>query len=172
MKAHTIISALLTSLFFASCQSSSPTLQSSAAPLQPLPAWTKSKFKTPKNAQQVKIETKLIEITYLPGAKDIPTKRFQEHLGFETQKSGDLQPIFEERRFDEKVTLTSGNSILFRGLISDQQQQIEDATPVLNDLPLIGSLFTKKSTENFKTELILLVTATEIEIDRSRKPIR
>ena len=154
MKAHTIISALLTSLFFASCQSSSPTLQSSAAPLQPLPAWTKSKFKTPKNAQQVKIET----------------KRFQEHLGFETQKSGDLQPIFEERRFDEKVTLTSGNSILFRGLISDQQQQIEDATPVLNDLPLIGSLFTKKSTENFKTELILLVTATEI--DRSGKPLR
>ena len=154
MKAHTIISALLTSLFFASCQSSSPTLQSSAAPLQLLPARTKSKFKTPKNAQQVKIET----------------KRFQEHLGFETQKSGDLQPIFEERRFDEKVTLTSGNSILFRGLISDQQQQIEDATPVLNDLPLIGSLFTKKSTENFKTELILLVTATEI--DRSGKPLR
>ena len=174
MKAYTIISALLTSLFFASCQSSSPTLQSSAAPLQPLPAWTKSKFKTPKNAQQVKIETKLIKITYLPGAKDIPTKRFQEHLGFETQKSGDLQPIFEERRFDEKVTLTSGNSILFRGLISDQQQQIEDATPVLNDLPLIGSLFTKKSTENFKTELILLVTATATatEIDRSGKPLR
>ncbi|MEZ7920134.1 MAG: hypothetical protein QMC24_07385, partial [Akkermansiaceae bacterium] len=93
-----------------------------------------------------------------------------EHLGFETQKSGDLQPIFKERCFDEKVTLTSGNSILFRGLVSDQQQQIEDATPAVGDLPLIGSLFTKKSTENFKTELILLVTATEI--DQSRKPIR
>ncbi len=114
----------------------------------------------------------LLSLLCLPGAKDIPTKRFQEHLGFETQKSGDLQPIFEERRFDEKVTLTSGNSILFRGLISDQQQQIEDATPVLNDLPLIGSLFTKKSTENFKTELILLVTATATEIDRSGKPLR
>jgi type II secretory pathway component GspD/PulD (secretin) len=257
MKAHTIISAILTSLFLASCQSSLPTLQPSAAPLQPLPAWTKSKLKTPTNAQQVKIETKLIEISYLPGAKDIPTKRSQkhlnktqlqtimrslaqrkgadimtapsvvilegkigtveiikefvyplpgketefktenlgvietfrvhptrsgnkitfntlvqvkEHLGFESLKSGDLQPIFKERRFDEKVTLTSGNSILFRGLVSDQQQQIEDAAPVLGDLPFIGSLFTKKSTENFKTELILLVTATKI--DRSGKPLR
>jgi type II secretory pathway component GspD/PulD (secretin) len=255
MKAHTIISALLTSLFFASCQSSSPTLQPSAAPLQPLPAWTKSKLKTSKNAQQVKIETKLIEITYLPGAKDIPTKRSQkhlnktqlqtimrslaqrkgadimtapsvvipvgqigtveiikefiyplpgkkkefktenlgvietfrihplnsgkkitfnalvqvkEHLGFETEKSNPAQPIFKERRFDEKVTLTSGHSILFRGLISDQQQKIEDATPVLSDLPLFGPLFTKKSTENFQTELILLVTATRL--DATGKP--
>ena len=252
MKALTIATALLTSLFLVSCQSSSPTPeQLSAVPLQPLPAWTKSKLKTPKNAQQVRIETKLIEITYLPGAKDIPTKRSQkhlsknqlqtlmrsfsqrkgtdimtaptivmreseigkiemikefvyplpgkkkefktenlgvtetfrvhslssskkitfnalvqvkEHIGFETGKSDPAQPIFKERRFDEKVTLTSGHSIIFRGLVSDKQQQIEDATPLLGNLPL----FTKKSTEPFKTELILLVTATKI--DPSGKP--
>jgi len=251
MKALTIVISLFTSLFLVSCQSSSPTPESlSAVPLKPLPSWTKSKAKASQNSQRVKIETKLFEVTYLPGAKNIPTKRSQKHLnknqlqsfmrtftveketdiltappmviremeigkieisnefvyplpgktkkyktenlgvtgifrvhpfrsgkkitlntlvqvkdfiGSETGKSDPAQPVFRERRFDEVASLTSGNSILFRGLVSDQQQEIVDGTSFLSDIPLVGNLFTKEYTANVKTELMLLVTATKVE---------
>ncbi len=88
--------------------------------------------------------------------------RVKEIEGFENSKSSTPKPIFKERRFDKKVTLWGGNTAVFGGLMTDSQRQIEDQIPVLSSLPIFGSLFTKKSTQHHKTELIFLVTATRI----------
>lgn len=66
------------------CQGSGshPNVVAKPAPSsEPLPAWTKDSHKTvSKNARQVRIEIKFIELAYDGGSPDIPGKRYEKRL--------------------------------------------------------------------------------------------
>lgn len=86
----------------------------------------------------------------------------KEFTGFEKLPNGSDQPVFRTRRVGETVTIVEGETILFSGLVSDQEQQVEDKVPFFGDIPLVGRIFTKKETHALKTELILAVTAERV----------
>lgn len=236
-----------------SCQSSTsqPTTNLTLLPAaKPLPTWTKAadqKSRT-KSGQQVKLLTKIIEISYPEGATEIPKERYQRKLnpletqtylrtiaqkkgadiltqpsvvtlsgqaakveviremtfpdtdtsgalksaeigvasyfqpttsyrrdlirlkaltlvtnfkGFHKDTKGVSTPVIETRRLEANTSINDGHALILGGLISEETQQIEDKTPLLADLPLIGKAFSTKKTETFKKELI---TVTTVEI--------
>lgn len=85
----------------------------------------------------------------------------KEFIGFEKSPNGSEQPIFRTRQVGDTVTLARGETIVFSGLVTDQEQKVEDRVPIIGDIPLVGRIFRKNETLILKSELILAVTAEE-----------
>jgi hypothetical protein len=51
-----------------------------------------------------------------------------------------------------------GQSIVLGGLLSSQQTRDKRKMPILGDIPFLGEIFTRRSTENHDRELILFIT--------------
>ena len=86
----------------------------------------------------------------------------KEFTGFQELPSGAEQPVFKTRQIGESVTIANGETILFSGLVTDEEQQIEDRIPFLGAIPLVGRAFSQTKTHTFKSELILAVTADRV----------
>ena len=56
------------------------------------------------------------------------------------------------------VRLRDGQGLILSGIIQDQERNVLSKTPILGDLPIIGSLFRSNSRTNDRNELIVLVT--------------
>ncbi len=67
-------------------------------------------------------------------------------------------PALTVRRADTTVELGSGQSFAIAGLLSDQTTQIDNATPGIGDLPILGALFRSTSFQRQETELVIVVT--------------
>lgn len=258
-KQTTTLIVAATGFLLASCQNQPTATQtSSPAPpvTKPLPTWTQSK-KASKSSRQVKIVSKVIEITRESDSTETPSKRYTKMMNpgevesylrklsrkkgadimtspsvvardgqtakielgrdftypssekpgeFKTELigiaqyfrarslgynrkfkldtlvkvtelegidpsavKGEKEPVIQTRRVEDSVTIASGQSIVFGGHITNDEQEVEDKLPLLGDIPLIGRLFSSESTHEFKRELIVLITLTEI--DRSGKEL-
>ena len=80
------------------------------------------------------------------------------------------QPIFSVRRIQTVVTLLDGETIALGGLIREDVQKVNDKTPVLGDIPLVGRLFRSNVDQRIKKNLTIFVTARII--DASGQPIK
>ena len=80
------------------------------------------------------------------------------------------QPIFSVRRMQTVVTLLDGETIALGGLIREDVQKVNDKTPVLGDIPLVGRLFRSNVDQRIKKNLTIFVTARII--DASGQPIK
>ena len=70
--------------------------------------------------------------------------------------------IVNNRSATTTVTVQDGHTVVLGGLITTNDQKVEDKVPFLGDLPLLGPLF--KSTHKVKerTELLIILTPTVI----------
>jgi general secretion pathway protein D len=80
------------------------------------------------------------------------------------------QPIFAVRRIQTNVTLLDGETIALGGLIREDVQKVNDKTPLLGDIPLLGRLFRSKVDQHIKKNLTIFVTARII--DAAGQPIK
>ena len=80
------------------------------------------------------------------------------------------QPIFSVRKIQTTVTLLDGETIALGGLMREDVQKVNDKTPILGDMPLIGRLFRSKVDQHIKKNLTIFVTARII--DASGQPIK
>lgn len=69
------------------------------------------------------------------------------------------QPIFSTRKVTTNVTVFDGATIVLGGLIREDVQKVEDKTPILGDIPLIGRLFRSNADQHIKRNLVIFVTA-------------
>ena len=69
------------------------------------------------------------------------------------------QPIFSTRKITTNVTVFDGATIVLGGLIREDVQKVEDKTPILGDIPLIGRLFRSNADQHTKRNLVIFVTA-------------
>ncbi|HEY5894301.1 MAG TPA: Amuc_1098 family type IV pilus outer membrane protein [Chthoniobacterales bacterium] len=69
------------------------------------------------------------------------------------------QPIFSSRKVQTQVSIWDGQTVVIGGLIREDVQKIEDKTPFLGDIPLIGRLFRSSSDQHIKRNLVVFVTA-------------
>jgi general secretion pathway protein D len=81
-----------------------------------------------------------------------------------------LMPVFSKMRSSTGLTVADGATIAFGGLIQDSIQNVEDQTPILGSLPIVGRLFQSKVQRPMKTAIVFLVTVDLL--DPSGRPLR
>ncbi len=72
-------------------------------------------------------------------------------------------PDVGTRGADTNVIVKNGETIVIGGLIKDTQNDTVVKVPILGDIPLLGILFRRKSTERHRKELLIFVTPKIIE---------
>ncbi len=74
-----------------------------------------------------------------------------------------LTPTISQRKIQSTVSVTSGQTVLLGGLISEQQQRGRDGVPILGDLPIVGEAFRSNQNNATRTELIILIRPQVIQ---------
>ncbi|HEY3913089.1 MAG TPA: secretin N-terminal domain-containing protein [Verrucomicrobiae bacterium] len=84
-----------------------------------------------------------------------------EQLGPGVQIAGvGSVPTTTKRQAGAKVAVRDGETIILGGFISDSRTISDSGIPYLKDIPVLGNLFKSKSTQNLRTELIMLMRPT------------
>jgi general secretion pathway protein D len=69
------------------------------------------------------------------------------------------QPIFSTRKVTTNVSVWDGQTVVLGGLMREDVQKVEDRTPFLGDIPMVGRLFRTNVDQHIKRNLIIFVTA-------------
>ncbi len=69
-------------------------------------------------------------------------------------------PTTTKRQAGAKVAVRDGETILLGGFISDSRSISSAGVPGLMNIPLLGNLFKSRSTQNLRTELVMLMRPT------------
>ena len=68
-----------------------------------------------------------------------------------------LTPTISERKVKSTINVMSGQTVLLAGLISDSYSRGRNGIPVLDQIPLIGDVFTQQTKGGRRTELIVFI---------------
>jgi general secretion pathway protein D len=68
-----------------------------------------------------------------------------------------LVPQLRMREMESLIKVNSGQIAVLGGLIEDSVNDVEDTVPLLNSIPLLGSLFSSRNRNNSKTELVIFL---------------
>ena len=92
---------------------------------------------------------------------------------------GNRYPIISNRQLQTAVTVPNEGTLVLGGLIKQSQNKSTSGIPFLSRAPLIGPLFRSTSTDNKRTELVILIrpsvsvgNADAVEVrDRNMRPM-
>ena len=112
----------------------------------------------------------VITLHLLPTIKDL-VKMETVTNGFQYQPSPgsdviskDIQrPVIATRNLDSTLHIENGQTVALGGLLSEKDTSDRAGTPFLSSLPVLGALFRSKSSENKRSNLIILVTADIVD---------
>ena len=94
-------------------------------------------------------------VTEVSNTSDAPTGLNTAQFGIATQT----------RSADSSVVVKDGQTIVIGGLVSDRKSILQNKTPILGDLPLIGNVFKFKQKSSQKRNLMILLTPRIVETD-------
>jgi type IV pilus assembly protein PilQ len=77
-------------------------------------------------------------------------------------------PIIESRKTKTQVSLKDGHTLGIGGLISEVDTKGENKLPFLGDIPKIGRLFTSKSKETERRNLLIFITAKIVSAESAQ----
>ena len=72
------------------------------------------------------------------------------------------QPVFSTRKVTTSVSVYDGQTVVLGGLMREDVQKVEDKTPIIGDIPLIGRAFRTNVDQHVKKNLVIFVTARVI----------
>jgi len=75
---------------------------------------------------------------------------------------GALTPTISQRRVKSSIAVTSGQTVLLAGLISETENKQRQGIPILDSIPGMGDAFSHQTTTRARTELILFIRPTMI----------
>lgn len=81
-----------------------------------------------------------------------------------------LMPVFSVRRVNSNLVVADGATIVIGGLLKDESQDVQDKTPILGDIPLLGRLFQSNARSHSSTAIIFLVNVELL--DPTGRPYR
>jgi len=67
-------------------------------------------------------------------------------------------PVFAKRSATSRVAIRDGQTIVIGGLMEDRRTENVKKVPLLGDVPVLGTLFKRTTTEGSKTELLIFLT--------------
>lgn len=76
----------------------------------------------------------------------------------QTTSSGIDSPTILKRSITSSVAISSGETVLLGGLISEDDTDNKSGVPLLMDIPLLGDLFSTTTRTKKRSELIVLIT--------------
>ncbi len=68
-----------------------------------------------------------------------------------------LQPVFSVKKVSTNVDIADGATVVIAGLLKEQVQNVDDKTPILGSVPIIGRFFQSNATQTSKSAIIFLV---------------
>ncbi len=71
---------------------------------------------------------------------------------------GNDVPIITKREMEAQVAVKSRSTIVLGGLIQTDKSKSRSKVPILGDIPLLGALFRSETREDYRTELLVLLT--------------
>ncbi|MGC3963671.1 MAG: pilus (MSHA type) biogenesis protein MshL [Rhodocyclaceae bacterium] len=71
-------------------------------------------------------------------------------------------PIVRSREIESMMRVSSGNIAVMGGLMEDMLDKTDDTTPLLSNVPVMGSLFQNRNDTKRKTELVIFLRPTVI----------
>lgn len=81
-----------------------------------------------------------------------------------------LMPVFSVRKTNTNVVVADGATIVIAGLLKDEITNVNDKTPILGDIPVIGRLF-QSNAKNHQSTAILFLVNVEL-LDPTGRPYR
>jgi general secretion pathway protein D len=91
--------------------------------------------------------------------------------GTEPAVGGGGNVSIAQRTINSSVIVQSGQTVVLGGLILETTSEGKSGVPVLMDIPLLGKLFSTKSEDVFRTELIITVSPRVIEDPREMQKV-
>src|SRR5207244_2944913 len=68
------------------------------------------------------------------------------------------QPIFSTRKVTTNVSVWDGQTVVIGGLMREDVQKVEDKTPIIGDIPIIGRAFRTNVDQHVKRNLVIFAT--------------
>jgi len=74
-------------------------------------------------------------------------------------------PGFKTRSTSTEVTMKDGETLVISGLVNSEMADSENKVKFLGDIPILGNLFKSKFFQGKKTELVIFVTPSIVDVD-------
>jgi general secretion pathway protein D len=87
----------------------------------------------------------------------------QEISNVAAGSAASLTPTISQRRVKSSISVTSGQTVLLAGLISETTNKMRQGIPLLDSIPGVGDAFSNQNTQRARTELILFIRPTIIK---------
>lgn len=87
----------------------------------------------------------------------------QEISSVAAGSANSLTPTISQRRVKSSIAVTSGQTVLLAGLISESENKQRQGLPILDSIPGMGDAFSHQTTARARTELILFIRPTVIK---------
>ncbi|MFC4843128.1 type II secretion system secretin GspD [Bradyrhizobium sp. GCM10023182] len=87
----------------------------------------------------------------------------QEISSVAAGSANSLTPTISQRRVKSSIAVTSGQTVLLAGLISETENKQRQGIPVLDSIPGVGDAFSHQTKARARTELILFIRPTVIK---------
>ncbi|MYV81160.1 type II secretion system secretin GspD [Bradyrhizobium japonicum] len=87
----------------------------------------------------------------------------QEISSVAAGSANSLTPTISQRRVKSSIAVTSGQTVLLAGLISETENRQRQGIPVLDSIPGVGDAFSHQTNTRNRTELILFIRPTVIK---------
>lgn len=68
-------------------------------------------------------------------------------------------PVLQTREAETQVVMEDGETIVIGGLLKDVKRKGKIGIPILSDLPIVGDIFTRRTTDIEKIDLLIFITA-------------
>lgn len=81
-----------------------------------------------------------------------------------------LMPVFSVRRTNSNLVVADGATIVIGGVLKEEIQDVQDKTPILGDIPLLGRLFQSDAKSRRSTAILFLVNVELL--DPTGRPYR
>ena len=87
----------------------------------------------------------------------------QEISSVAAGSAGSLTPTISQRRVKSSIAVTSGQTVLLAGLISETENKQRQGIPILDSIPGVGDAFSHQTNTRARTELILFIRPSLIK---------
>ena len=88
-----------------------------------------------------------------------------------TTTSSINSPTFQQRKIQTKVVIQDGETVSLAGLISDKRSRENSGIPILQEIPVLGPLFSTRTNTTTRTELLILLTPRVVNNSRDARAL-
>lgn len=108
-----------------------------------------------------------LEITPRINDDGVVNLTIRQELSSVSESSGVNQnPIFQNQEIETTVIVRDGENVILGGLIQDSNDQLNTGVPFLNQVPVLGNLFSYQQDRNERTELFIVLRPEIINLNQ------